>query len=156
MATVEILSALASGSRKRSALTSELLGSLQFIYAPVLLTTFIAIAVIHSIRSSKASEDIVSPVVRGPGGKPLPVTKKRKDRLSSAYRLPDIGPIAKQVFRYLSGFLLITFIVNGGAIGIRAWRENKHVPYGEVGWWPDQSTVVSWTPFSFECISPRL
>ncbi|PKS10065.1 hypothetical protein jhhlp_004690 [Lomentospora prolificans] len=130
-------------------LLAESEGFLEYIYRSyhiVLGAVFILTALICSIRSSKTEEDAVTPSVRGPGGKPLPVTKrkKRNDFSSQSNRsdLPKFGPCAKTVFQFLSSILTLTFFTNGAAIGFHAWKANRDLPAGEVNWWCGEPMVV--------------
>lgn len=113
----------------------------------VLGATFVVTALVCSIRSSRTEEDAVTPIVRGPGGKPLPVTKRKKNRGFSGQGngadLPEIGPLAKTVFKFLSGFLALTFFLNGVAVVFHAWKANRDLPAGQVNWWCGEPMVVS-------------
>ncbi|CAI4219135.1 unnamed protein product [Parascedosporium putredinis] len=112
----------------------------------VLGATFVVTALVCSIRSSRTEEDAVTPIVRGPGGKPLPVTKRKKNLGFSGQgngaNLPEIGPFAKTVFKLLSGFLALTFFLNGAAVVFHAWKANRDLPAGQVNWWCGEPMVV--------------
>ena len=49
----------------------------QYLYPDLLLLAFITIGATHSVYTAMRKEDVVIPTVKGPGGKPLPVTKRR-------------------------------------------------------------------------------
>jgi hypothetical protein len=125
-------------------------GVLELIYRwyyLILGAVFIVSALIYSIRSSKTEEDAVAPTVTGPGGKPLPLTKrKKKHEYTSEHdssNLPSIGPHAKRVFQLLSVILTLTFFANGVTIGLHSWKANRDLPWGQVNWWCGEPMVVS-------------
>jgi len=122
-------------------------------YAVVLICLFIVISLVYSINTSKVEEGAVTPTVKGPGGKPLPVNKRKKQpqgstegRFGKNLCLPEIGPSAKLAFRLLSLLVFVAFAMNGTAIGIHAWKANENAPVGEIIWWCGEPMVVSHQP----------
>src|SRR6266566_1940988 len=89
-------------------------------YAPVLLFVFMLSAACHSILVSKDQEDEVACVATGPGGRPLPSTKRKR---ASARRPPavdgDFSKLVRRVFDYLTCFVVLTFLANAVAITAR-------------------------------------
>jgi hypothetical protein len=128
-------------------------GLLQLImrwYAVVLISLFVVTSLVYSINTSKVEEGAVAPTIKGPGGKPLPVNKRKKQLQGSSDTcfgknlcLPDVGPSAKRAFQLLSLILFFVFVVNGTAIGIHAWKANGDALIGEIVWWCGEPMVVS-------------
>jgi ATP-binding cassette, subfamily B, vacuolar membrane transporter HMT1/ACLQ len=119
-------------------------------YAVVLLSIFVVTSLVYSINTSKVEEGAVTPTITGPGGKPLPVNKRRRHPQESRepwfgknLRLPDVGPSTKRAFRLLSLMVFFVFVVNATTIGIHAWKANIGTSAGEVVWWCGEPMVVS-------------
>lgn len=121
-------------------------------YPGTLLALFVLIALICSIQSSRKCEDTTKSTVRGPGGKPLPVTKRKRKhgspRRISRAEILEIGPCAKFAFRSLAIIITILIFSNGIAIGIHTWKANPDLlaREGELIWWCGEPMVVSVIP----------
>lgn len=118
-------------------------------YPLAIVALFILTALISSVRSSGKSEDGIAPAVRGPGGKPLPLTKKNK-RQSPPRQLNrtepfEIGPRARFTFRLLAVALTTTLFMNAMAIAAHTWQANPNLfeRGGEMNWWCGEPMVVS-------------
>jgi hypothetical protein len=110
-----------------------------------LLIVFIGFAGALSIICARTDEDFVKPSARGPGGKPLPVTKrKRKGGQGDGKKFgPDFGPCARRSFQGLSVCLIFTFVANAIAIAVHTIQS---VPWpfkgGDEGWWAPHCVSV--------------
>lgn len=120
------------------------------LYPVIVITIYTLAALICSVRTSGTADDVVAPTVRGPGGKPLPMTKKKKRHNNSSRRLSradlfEIGPRARFVFRLLAVILTTTLFMNAMAIGVHTWRANPNLLEREGGmnWWCGEPMVVS-------------
>lgn len=138
----------------------------QYFYALALLVTFGGVAAVHSIITARSEEDLEVPDVRGPGGKPLPVTRKKSSGSRRSSPRPGdtsgggggadghssdgdadsenstFGDAARRVFQYLTAFVAFTFVADGIAISVHSISDR--VESGpEEGWWCGEPRVVS-------------
>ncbi|KAK4194746.1 hypothetical protein QBC40DRAFT_28888 [Triangularia verruculosa] len=114
----------------------------QETYPAVLLLAFIISAAIHSIAKSRTEEELLVPTATGPGGKPLPITKRKREHRDqgSMYSTDgDSSGIAIQVFRYLTGALILTFAADAAATAAHVWQSSK---VGDKLWWCGEERVV--------------
>lgn len=140
------MDALEDGQGFQPSLAEVIFRNSQLCYPVVLLFAFIISAAIHSIVTSKTEEEVVAPAVKGPGGKPLPFTKKRREHRDTQGPFVHSGSVAKTVFQYLSAGLVLSFVANGAAIALRALSARG--VKGEVGdWWCDEQRIVSLSHF---------
>ncbi|KAL2126807.1 hypothetical protein VTI74DRAFT_196 [Chaetomium olivicolor] len=115
----------------------------QLLYPVVLLLAFIISAAVHTVVTSRADEDLVVPTVKGPDGKPLPVTKrKRKQEASEADdNAHGHGGFAWTTFLYLTGSIALSFVANGFAVACHAMASRK-TPGADGGWWCGEERIV--------------
>lgn len=114
----------------------------QLLYPVVLLLAFIVSAGVHSILTARTEEELVVPSARGPGGKPLPVTKRKREQLDEP-RVRDTcagSNFACRVFQYTQAAVILTFFANGGAIALRA-LQTPGKDSGN-GWWCSEERTV--------------
>lgn len=115
----------------------------QYLYALVLLVTFIAGAAWYSVYNAKKDEDQAQPVVKGPGGKPLPVTKRKKRDDGERKVGPRFGRTAKNVFRYLACVVFLTYVASSVSMFRHAfWYEDPYKWSKEGLPWAGEWTVV--------------
>ncbi|KAK3987941.1 putative heavy metal tolerance protein precursor [Cladorrhinum sp. PSN332] len=94
----------------------------QLCYPVVLLLVFVITAGIHSVVTARSEEEFVYPTTTGPGGKPLPVTKRKRehreiaDDQDSVHGNGNGNGIPSGIFKYLTGATILSFIANGFAI----------------------------------------
>ncbi|KAM0272234.1 hypothetical protein ACHAQH_008776 [Verticillium albo-atrum] len=105
-------------------------------YPAILLIAFFISGVAYSILTAKKEEDLVEPGVRGPGGKPLPATKKRKRNSdgNSIHWGPTPSPAFKKAFAWLSLVMFLVFFANGiahFAHVVEVWPAQRN---GQVVW----------------------
>lgn len=99
----------------------------QYTYSLVLLIAFVTGAAWYSVYNAKKEEDVVQSTVKGPGGKPLPSTKRKKRDDGERKLGPRFGPAAKNVFRYLAAVVFLSYIGTGVSMFIHAfWHENPY------------------------------
>lgn len=100
----------------------------QYLYALILLTAFISGAAWYSVVNSKKQEDQVQSTIKGPGGKPLPITKKKRSRADGDRKIgPGFGRTAKNVFRYLAFVVFMTYVGSAGFMFYHAfWFEDPY------------------------------
>lgn len=87
----------------------------QTLYPFLLLTAFGIAFAIHSVIASRHQDNVEPPLVLGPGGKPLPVTriKAERSRISNA-TIPDVSHRAYLAFRIGTAGVTITFAYHLG------------------------------------------
>lgn len=116
----------------------------QYLYALILLVTFVVLTAWYSVFNAKKEEDAIKPTVKGPGGKPLPVTKRLKRDDGERKIGPHFGFAAKNVFRYLAAIIFFTYIGNATSMFIHAfWYEDPNEWSKNGLYWAGQWTVVS-------------
>lgn len=120
-----------------------LLQNTQYFYAFVLLFSFLFCAAWYSVFNAKKEEDIVQPSVKGPGGKPLPITKRKKRNDGERKIGPAFGRTAKNVFRYLAAVIFLSYVVTGVSMFVHAfWHENPYKWAREGLPWAGEWSVV--------------
>ncbi|KAJ4288326.1 ATP-binding cassette-type vacuolar membrane transporter Hmt1 [Collariella sp. IMI 366227] len=111
----------------------------QLLYPVVLFLAFVVSAAVHTIITSRADKDRVVPTAKGPDGKPLPVTRrKRKQEASEADDNANAnGGFAWITFLYLTGSTALSFVADSAAIAFhviasrKAFGDDKALWYGE-------------------------
>lgn len=140
------MDALKDGRGYQPSLAEIVFRNSQLCYPVVLLFAFIISAGVHSVVTSKTEEEVVAPTVKGPGGKPLPFTKRKREHYDAQGAFVHSGSVARTVFQYLSAGLVLSFVANGAAIALRALSARG--VKGEVGdWWCDEQRIVSLSHF---------
>lgn len=112
----------------------------QYAYPAILLFAFIIVGATDSILTAIRKEDVGVPTIKGPGGKPLPVTKRKRggdgDEDDESYSSPS-----RAFFRFCMMVVTFTFFCAGAAIAARALYHRTKA--GGHGWWCGQSKTVS-------------
>jgi len=111
---------------------------LHFAYPLVLLLVFLAAFMAHSIKTAP-KDATLEPAkgLHGPGGKPLPKTKKRGPSAHREILKNDFTPAKKAVFNWLSLLLLVTFFASAVTVIVHALVDR------EKNWWCGEHVVVS-------------
>lgn len=124
--------------------TSDLiLRETQYLYSFTLLIAFVSCVAWYSIYNAKKQESIVQSQVKGPGGKPLPVTKKRAKDDGERKLGPHFGPTAKNVFRYLAGVVFLSYVATGASMFDHAFYHDNPFKWSKDGLaWAGEWTVV--------------
>lgn len=139
MATLEIPRALGSGDARPPTAADVVLMYTQYWYAGVLLLAFVGFAGAQSIILARKEEDLDKPVALGPGGKPLPVNKKKKKQGNQAEEKtlgPKFSSCPRRVFQGLSVVIVCTLVANGVVSAVHTIRSLEW-PFtgGDNGWW---------------------
>jgi hypothetical protein len=106
-------------------------------YPAVLLVAFILSAATYSIQSSRSEEELLEPTATGPGGKPLPMTKRRKRGHKHPVFEVYIGVWARRVFQYITVAVVLTFVADAATVVAHAVDDQS-----PGGWWCGEERVV--------------
>ncbi|KAI1310907.1 ABC transporter-like protein [Xylaria venustula] len=118
-------------------LVDTLLTTTQYLYPGSLLLILLLFGALYSIYTARNKGDVIVPTVTGPGGRPLPVTKKRSVVQESDGRF---SPAARALFQWLYTAVTLTFVGQGAAIATRALLEQSTA--GNNTWWCSESKTV--------------
>ncbi|KAJ3481130.1 hypothetical protein NLG97_g7901 [Lecanicillium saksenae] len=144
MAAADDLPALQRRQPDQSIPTPDLiLRQTQYLYSFILLLSFISCVAWYSIYNAKKQENIVQSQVKGPGGKPLPVTKKKTKDDGERKLGPHFGSAAKNVFRYLSAVIFLSYVATGASMFDHAFYHDNPYKWSKEGLpWAGEWTVV--------------
>lgn len=127
-----------------------LLRKTQYLYALILLVTFLAGAAWYSVFNAKKEEDVVVSKVKGPGGKPLPITRHKKRNDGERKIGPHFGPAGKNAFRTIVAALVLSYVTTGAFMVNHAfWHENPYEWSRKGLPWAGEWTVVHVTGSMF-------
>ncbi|GAW24539.1 hypothetical protein ANO14919_141260 [Xylariales sp. No.14919] len=121
-------------------LAKSILTATQYLYPGLLLLILLLFGVIYSIYTARNKGDVIVPTVTGPGGRPLPVTKKRPVDNNSEEPDGRFSPAIRALFQWLYTAVTLTFIGQGAAIATRALLQRN--PEGDRAWWCGESKTV--------------
>ncbi|KAK3375080.1 hypothetical protein B0H63DRAFT_265990 [Podospora didyma] len=113
----------------------------QLCYSVVLLLAFIVSAGVHSIITSRSEEELVVPTALGPGGKPLPVTKRKREHEEPRVRDVYSGTAVRRTCQYVTVGIILSFFANGTAIALHA-LQSHNVSDEAWGWWCGEERTV--------------
>lgn len=130
----------------------------QYLYAVVLLIAFIVCAAWYSVFNAKKEEDLIQSDVKGPGGKPLPITKRKKRNDGERKIGPCFGRPAKIAFRYLAAMVFLSYVASGSFMFIHAFRYEDPYSWAKEGLpWAGEWTVVrAFQLFDLMCTISKL
>jgi len=114
---------------------------------PLSVLSFLVSAGIHTIITSNTDEELAGPTITGPGGKPLPISKRNRER-QAVQSNDDAGAgrgIDWTIFLYLTGGIILSFVANGAAIAAHAMKSSSDVGV-DIAWWCGEERTVSFTP----------
>lgn len=132
-----------SGSGAGLSLAEQILRRTQYLYALVLLVTFICCAGWYSVVNSKKQEKPAESKIKGPGGKPLPSSKREKPKDGERKIGPVFGRTAKNVFRCLAAVVFLSYVASTTALVNHAfWHEDPYRWSKEGLPWAGEWTVV--------------
>jgi ATP-binding cassette, subfamily B, vacuolar membrane transporter HMT1/ACLQ len=114
-------------------IASHILLYVHFAYPLVVLVFFLVAFTANSIW---AASEVAEPAnSNGPGGKPLPANKTTESLRKLRKQQPEVGPLQKAVFNWLSIAVIATFVGNAVNVILHALTER--------GWWCGESVAVS-------------
>lgn len=134
-------------------LVDYILRETQYLYSLALLITFIIGVAWYSVYNAKNDGDLNRPHLRGPDGKPLPVTRKVKKDDGERKIGPHFGPAAKIVFRALATIVFLCYLGSGASMFIHAfWYEDPYewTKHG-LKWAGEWSVVCLYSSKSWPC-----
>ena len=135
------------GSGDDPSFTDYLLRETQYLYPLILLVAFISCAAWYSVVNAKKEEERVQPQVKGPGGKPLPLTRKRRGEDGERKIGPRFGHTAKLVFRYIAALIFLSYVASAVFMFVHAfWYEDPYKWSKEGLPWGGEWSVVSSRP----------
>lgn len=137
-----------NGPEQSPSTAQSVLQTAQLLYPAVLLLAFIVSAGVHTIVTSRTEEELVVPTVKGPGGKPLPITKRKREQEARQVDDSDVeggGGLAKTAFLYLTAAAILSFVANGAAVALHAIQSGRESNF-EKPWWCGEEQVVSLRP----------
>jgi hypothetical protein len=140
------------GPEQGSSTAQSVLRTAQLLYPVILLLTFIISAGVHTIVTSKTEEELAAPAVKGPGGKPLPITKRKRE-LGASEADDDVsgaGGLAWSVFLYLTGATVMSFVANGAAVAVHAMKSSRDDGLADA-WWCGEERIVCFLPLHDGC-----
>ena len=130
-----------------SSIVDVILRETQYLYALVLLTTFVSFAAWYSVYNAKKEDDIIQSHIKGPGGKPLPITKRKKRDNGERKLGPNFGRVAKNVFRYLAAVVFLSYIGNGAFMLAHAFKYEDPYQWSREGLpWAGEWSAVRFYP----------
>jgi hypothetical protein len=125
-------------------LASLVLRLTEYFYTLVLLVTFISGAAWYSIFNSKKDEDLVQTQAKGPGGKPLPLTKRKRRDNGERKIGPHFGFVAKNVFRSIAAGVCLAYMATAASAMKHAFVYEDPYEWTQNGLaWAGTWTVVS-------------
>lgn len=95
-----------------TSVTSLILDRTLVLYPLALLFVFVFTAVARSIYNARNEEVKPDPDVLGPGGKPLPVTKKKRRNTEADSWGPQLSAGCKIACEWLCGIMCLAFLSN--------------------------------------------
>ncbi|KAK6081654.1 ABC transporter [Seiridium cupressi] len=113
--------------------------ALQYAYPAVLLFAFVIVGATDSILNALRKDDFVAPTVTGPGGKPLPVTKRKREIRDDGEH-EQYSPACKSFFRCCMMLATFTFFCAGANVAARALY--NRTASGGHGWWCGEPKTV--------------
>jgi hypothetical protein len=126
--------------KPNDSLAEGILTSTQYLYPGLLLLFLLLFGAIHSIYNATRKGNVVVPTVTGPGGRPLPVTKKRRVDDDAHESEERFSPAIRALFQWLYTAVTLTFVGQGAAIATRALVQKT--ASGEYAWWCGEAKAV--------------
>lgn len=135
------------GSDSDDTFADDLLRETQYLYALILLVTFIGCAAWYSVYNAKKEEDVIHSTVKGPGGKPLPITRRKKRDDGERKIGPHFGTAAKNVFRCITAIVFFSYVGTSASMFVHAfWHEDPYQWSREGLPWAGEWSVVCGFP----------
>ena len=112
-------------------------------YGATLLVIFVISIALNSILDSRRAAQLIRPAATGPGGRPLPATRRRSQDSGTLSFTPtgEISTVAKRVYGYGYALLVLSFVANFASVISHTVYETKN-PEIKFGWWCGEETSV--------------
>jgi ATP-binding cassette, subfamily B, vacuolar membrane transporter HMT1/ACLQ len=124
-------------------LAEAVLYNTELFYAVCLLLVYAVSSAAFSVVSLHNEEDAVDPVARGPGGRRLPATKRKK-RLSTRHTTIELGVVVRWVFYWIMFLIVLTFLADAVNVSTHAVHElTGNLAKDQLGWWCGSEMSVS-------------
>ncbi|KAG9253844.1 heavy metal tolerance protein [Emericellopsis atlantica] len=124
-------------------LSDRVLRRTQYLYSAILLVAFVGLAAWYSVYNAKKTDDVVESTVKGPGGKPLPVTRTRKKDDGERKLGPHFGLLAKNVFRVLAAGVFLAYVASDVLVARHAFQYDDPYRWSKSGLsWGGEWSVV--------------
>ncbi|KAI1331158.1 hypothetical protein F5Y16DRAFT_395592 [Xylariaceae sp. FL0255] len=122
-------------------LPEAVLAFTQYLSPGLLLGILMVCGAIYSFYTARIKDDVYVSTLTGPGGRPLPATKKRKDHDDdSKESKPRFSPAIRRLFQWFFIAITLTYVGQGAAIAARALTHMN--PDGEHSWWCGEPKAV--------------
>jgi len=114
----------------------------ELVYFPLLALVYGLANALRGVLGSEGHEDSIPTRATGPGGRPLPTTKQKKNKPDGPERPPprelEFTKLTRRLFKYGSVCVVLTFVANAASIV-------SHTLAGgpKDGWWCGEETAVS-------------
>ncbi|KAI0550245.1 ABC transporter-like protein [Xylaria curta] len=121
-------------------LVKSILTATQYLYPCLLLCILLLVGALYSIYTARNQENVIVPTVTGPGGRPLPVTKKRHIDTKSKELEGRFSPAIRALFQWIYTAVTLTFVAQGAAIAVHALVQTN--AEGHHTWWCGEPKAV--------------
>ena len=122
--------------------------SLELWYGVLLLVIFVVSIVLNSIFDSRRASQLVQPAATGPGGRPLPATRRRSQDSSTLSFTPtaETSEVTKRIYGIGYALFVASFVADVASVVFHAFYDTKN-PEIQFGWWcGEETSVCSRTP----------
>lgn len=131
------------------------LDRLDLFYGITLLTIFVISIALNSILDVRRAAQLIRPAATGPGGRPLPATRRKSQDSATVTFTPDleISNTTKRVYIYATVLLVLTFVANFASVISHTVYETKN-PEIKFGWWCGEETSVCYFVYLYSLLLP--
>ncbi|OAA58037.1 vacuolar ABC heavy metal transporter [Niveomyces insectorum RCEF 264] len=127
-------------------LPEAILYRLELWYGLVLLVVFIVSIAANSILESRRANLSIRSAATGPGGRPLPVTRRKSQDSTGTASTQGLenSRAVKHLYLYASGCLVLSFLADFASVVFHTLSESRN-PNSKYGWWCGEETSVYYT-----------
>lgn len=120
-----------------------ILFTLELWYGLILLLLFVISIALNSILDTQRTALLTQPVATGPGGRPLPATRRKSQDSGTITFAPDleISKTSKRVYVYTAACVIASFAANFASVISHTVAETNN-PDTKFGWWCGEETSV--------------
>ncbi|EFX00542.1 vacuolar ABC heavy metal transporter [Grosmannia clavigera kw1407] len=118
-----------------------ILGQLQLWYGLVSLVVFVSSIALHSVWDVRRGAELIPPMVTGPGGRPLPATRRKSQDTSSVAFTPnlEISRHIRRLYCYASSSVGLSFLANFISVIAHTLEESRNLDT-KYSWWCGEET----------------